>query len=304
MLDPDAPLPAGAPAAQAAVLDAALDLLDMRHAKALIYETDPALARARQALLTRRAAVPVQSAALDIAPPELSRPEVGHGSLRLGLGGGLLERRGEARTGLASLDFRLCLNDLLDPPDGYPAEAQIEFLPTRLRYDGAREQVELDQSLFVRIVSLAPWTRFDQRTSWHFKLGAEAVRDSGCPSCVAFVAAGGAGLAGAGFGGALHAALFADGSVEAAPDLRGIGGSGLRLGVGPTGLLRLRAGSRAGLLLGGNWTWLPGTPTGETWTLSAAGRLHLGRAASLALEYRRRPSEQALGLVLYLFASP
>jgi hypothetical protein len=303
MLDPAAPLPPGTPAAQAAVLDTALDLMDTRHARALIIESDPALSRARQALLTRRSAVPVQSAELSIAPPELRRPEIGHGSLRLGLGGGLLEPRGEARTGFANLDFRLCLHDLLDPPDGYPPEAQIEFLPTRLRYDQPH-RVVLDESLFVRIVSLAPWTRFDQRSSWHLKLGAEMVRDSGCASCVAFVAAGGAGLAGAGLAGALHAALFADASIEAAPDLRGIGGSGWRFGVGPTALLRLRAGSAAALLATGNWTWLPGTPTGETWTVTGAGRWHLSRDLSLALEYRRRPSDQALGLTLYLFDSP
>jgi hypothetical protein len=121
---------------------------------------------------------------------------------------------------------------------------------------------------------------------------------------VAFVAAGGAGLAGAGLGGALHAALFADGTVEAAPDLQGIGGSGWRLGIGPSALLRLRAGARAALLASGSWTWLPGTPTRDTWTVAGAGRVHLGREASLALEYRWRPSEQALGLTLYLFNSP
>ena len=153
-------------------------------------------------------------------------------------------------------------------------------------------------------MSLAPWTRFDQRISWHVKLGAEAVRDAGCAACVAFNASGGAGLAGAGLGGALHAALFGDAVIEGAPDLRGIGGSGWRAGVGPSALLRLRAGSRAALLASGGWTWLPGTPTHETWTMSGAGRLHLGRDASLALEYRRRPSEQTLGLTLYLFRSP
>jgi len=304
VLDPSAPLPPGPPAAQAAVLDAALDLMDTRHARALIYETDAPLARARQALLTRRAAIPVQSAALVIPPPGQRRPEVGHGSLRVGLGGGLLEPRGEARTGFANLDLRLCLHDLLDPPDGYPPEAHIEFFPTRLRYEGADHRVTLDQALFARIISMAPWTRFDKRMSWNVKLGAEAIHDSGCSSCVAFVAAGGAGLAGAGFGGVLHAALFADGSVEAAPDLQGIGGSGWRLGIGPSALLRLRAGSRAALLASGSWTWLPGTETHDTWTIAGSGRVHLGREVSLALEYRRRPSEQALGLTLYLFNSP
>ena len=303
-VDPAAPLPPGNPAAGAAVLDAALDLLDVRHAKALIFGTDPAQARVRQALLARRSAIPVQSPEQVIDPPEERRPDRGHGSLRLGLGGGLLAPRGASTSGFANLDLRLCLHDLLDRPDGYPAEAQIEFLPTRLRYDGARAAVELDESLFVRIISLAPWSRFDKRSSWQLKVGAEAIRDGGCRSCVALVAAGGPGFAGAGLGGALHAALFADASVEAAPDLRGMGGSGWRLGLGPSALLRLRAGSRSALLVSGGWRWLPGTPTHQTWSISGAGRVHLGRDVSLALEYRRRPSEQALGLTLYLFNSP
>jgi hypothetical protein len=133
------------------------------------------------------------------------------------------------------------------------------------------------------------------------KVGVETVRDPGCASCVAFVASGGPGLAAAGFGGALHAALFADGSVEAAPDLRGIGGSGWRLGLGPSALLRLSAGSRGALLASGDWRWLPGTPTHQTWAVSGAARVHLGQRTSLAIEYRRRPSEQSLGLTLYLF---
>lgn len=302
--DPGSPLPSGQPASHVPVLDTALDLMDVRFAKELLFNTSPELARIRQVLLERRSAIRIQSPELLITPPEGDRPDRGHGSLRLGLGGGALEPRGAARTGFATIDFRLCLHDLLDPPDGYPTEAQIEFLPTRLRYDADRREVALDESHFVRIVSLAPWTRFDQRTSWHLKLGAETVRDSGCPSCVAFVVAGGAGFAGAAFGGALHAALFADVTVEGAPDLHGIGGSGWRAGVGPSALLRLRAGSRGALLAQGGWSWLPGAPTRETWTMSGAGRWHVARDVSLALEYRRRPSEQALGLTLYLFDSP
>jgi Domain of unknown function (DUF4105) len=303
-VDPGAPLPPGDNVAKARVLDATLDLMDVRHAKELLFDTSPELARRRQVLLQRRSTVRVQSPELLIRPPDESRPDRGHGSLRFGLGGGLVEPRGEARSGLATFDFRLSLHDLLDPPDGYPPVAQIEFLPTRLRYDGDRREVALDESLFVRIVSLAPWNRFDKRTSWHLSLGSAMVRDSGCPSCVAFVAAGGAGFAGAAFGGALHAALFTDATIEGAPDLRGIGGSGWRVGVGPSALLRLRAGSAAALLVQGGWSWLPGTPTHQTWTVAGAGRYHFTRDVSLALEYRRRPSEQALGLTLYLFDSP
>ena len=109
--DPAAALPDSLPLQERAhVLDAALDLVDLRHARGLILGTDPAAMKLKQALLERRSAVPVQSEELPASPPSLRSPELGHGSMRAGLGGG-----GSSETGgFATVDLRLALHDLLD----------------------------------------------------------------------------------------------------------------------------------------------------------------------------------------------
>ncbi|HEY6098640.1 MAG TPA: DUF4105 domain-containing protein, partial [Anaeromyxobacter sp.] len=141
--DPSAPLPAGlAPRAQAAALDAALDHLDLRFMRDLVVGKAPEAARARQVLLERRSGLGVVSPPLEVTPPSERAPELGHGSFRVGAGGGASSRDGV----LAIVDFRLALHDLGDPPDGYPPLAQIEFLPTRLRALPREGRAEIDES--------------------------------------------------------------------------------------------------------------------------------------------------------------
>ncbi len=303
--DAAAPLPAEAsPAEQAEALDAAADLLDLRHGKGMLLGEKPWAVTTRQALLTRRAGLRVVSPELVLPPPDALRPERGHGSLRLGLGGGFTDPTGTGRAagGFATLDLRLCLHDLLDPPDGYPAHSQIEFLPTRLRWDAAASRLELDELSVVRIVSLSPLNRFDLRPSWRFRFGAEVLRDGGCDRCTAGVLAGGGGVtAGLLPGGALDAALFADAALETSGGLGGWGGGAVRAGVGPGALLRARLGDRAALLAQGHWRWLPEAEPRETWGVDLSARLHLTRNLSLALEGRRRPEEAAVGLTLYAY---
>ncbi len=295
---PAAPLPAGdGPAERAAVLDAAADLVDLRHGHDIALERDPAASEARQALLGRRAEIPVQSPELDLSLPEAKRPELGHGALRLGLGGGASTQDG----GFAALDFRLCLHDLADPPDGYPDGAAIEFLPARLRWASRPGRLELDDGSLVRIVSLSPVTAFDQRASWHLRVGATTVRDGGCDRCLAGAVGGGAGLDLGLAGGALDAAAFGDAELLASPRLSGAGGSGWRPGVGPSGLVRLRLGEEAALLAGGEWRWLPDARPGSTWGVDGTLRLHVLRRVSIGLEARARPEERSASLVVFLF---
>jgi hypothetical protein len=280
------------------VLDAAVDLLDLRHARGLLEGKDAAAARDRQALLERRAALEVPSAPLDLPVPELRRPERGHASSRIGLGGGA-DRDGG---GTVLLDARLALHDLGDPSDGYPPLAQIEFLPVRLRWTPRERRLDLDDASLVRVLSLNPVTRFDARPSWRMRLGATTVRDGGCDRCLAFAAELGGGFAAASVLGALD--LLATGDVEllASPRLDGAGGSGWRPGLGPSALARLRLGPRATLLGDAKLRWLPGADPRTTWSAGGALRLHLARDLSLSLEGRGTPtSADAAALVLGYF---
>jgi hypothetical protein len=208
----------------------------------------------------------------------------------MGAGGGASSKDG----GLAVLELRLALHDLGDPPAGYPPLAQIEFLPTRLRLAPREGKLELDESWFFRVVSLSDLSRFDLRPSWRVRVGAATVRDAGCSACVAGEAELGTGFTKAAILGVADLYGGVDAAVQGSPPLSGIAGSAFRAGIGPGGLLRVRAGARAALLLDARWRWLPDASPDRTWDLRAALRLHLARELSLSLEARRTPAEDAL----------
>ncbi len=294
--DASAPFPLDlGPARQTAVLDAAVDLLDLRYFRDLTVDKAPAAARARQVLLERRSEIRVQSPPLEIAVPVERAPERGHGSFRAGAGGGVSTRDG----GLALIDLRIALHDLGDPPAGYPLLSQIEFAPTRLRLEPRAGRAEIDEAWALRIVSLNELSRYDLRPSWRLKAGAATVRDSACRSCLAGQGEVGAGFTLAEVFRAVDFYAGTDALVEWSPRLSGIGGSEVRAGIGPGGLARIRLGARAALLADARWRYLPGADPGRTWDLRGALRLHLGREVSLALEARRTPAEDVLSAALF-----
>ena len=291
--DPAAPLPeALGPEAQAAVLDAALDHLDLRFGRDLVVGKAPEAARATARRCSSAGArSAVVSPPLEVPPPRDRAPELGHGSLRARRGGGVLDA---ATAPLALLDLRLALHDLGDPPDGYPPLAQIEFLPTRLRLAPREGRVELDEAWLVRIVSLNDLSRFDLRPSWRVRLGAATVRDAGCAGC----------LAGAGRARrrasreALLGPLDLYAGADVARRVARRGSPGIADGARAArrrarGASRGSAlGRRAALLADARWRWLPGRDAAARPSTSAATlRLHLSRATSpLALEARRTPA--------------
>lgn len=163
------------------------------------------------ALLRARAAVPTP-----VNPPERAieapavRPDEGHESARLSTGFGMTGSNPFIEVGL-----RPAYHDLLDPPAGYPAGAEIEILGFRIRdYYGRLPQLE--QFTPVAIKSLSPRDTYFQPISWRLNFGVERFRDDGGDAgWLAGVLDGGAGgtwsLGGGGFVSALlGASLFAD----------------------------------------------------------------------------------------------
>jgi hypothetical protein len=296
--DPAAPLPAGPAGAHAAILDAAVDRLDLRFGRDLVVGRAPEAARARQVLLERRSVLGVASPPLEIAPPHREAPHVGHGSSRLAAGAGWSSADGA----LATLDLRLALHELGDPPEGYPALAQIEFLPARLRVAPRARRAELDEIWLVRILSLNDLSRFDLRPSWRVKVGAQTVRDGGCDRCLAAQGELGAGFTTAALLGILDLYGGLDAALEWSPRLSGTADAPLRAGIGPGAIVRVRGGTRGALLLDGRWRLFPGASPRETWDLRAALRVHLARELSLSLEGRRTPAgDDAVAAILAYF---
>jgi Domain of unknown function (DUF4105) len=295
--DPATPIPDALASERAGVLDAALDHLDLWHFKDLVLERDAVAAHRRQVLLERRASLGIPSAPLAIPTPELRAPERGHGSTRVGVGGGASEAQGP----LGTLELRLALHDLLDPPAGYPEVAHIEFLPVKVRVAGQGRLVRLDEAWALKIVSLNDLSRFDLRPSWRFQIGAETIHDAGGDGKLAFAASAGVGGASMGLFDHLDLFLGTDLDVQAAPALRGLDGSGWRLGAGPSALLRLRPVPRVVFLGEAGWRYYPAATPGKGFFLLAEGRVHLSEALSLAVRGRREPRESSALAVLYAY---
>jgi hypothetical protein len=293
--EPDAPLPPElGPTEQAEVLDAALDHVDARYARGLLLGAADPLAR-KQRLLERRSEIRTVTPELRIETPVREMPQVGHGSGRAGIASGYSDRLGF----FEQLDFRLALHDLVDPPEGYPKHAQIEFLSTRLRHNVEAHSVWLDDFALFRVVSLSPLTAFDRQLSWKVEAGATTIRDESCRDCLAGTFEVGGGLAQAFFESpGLIYFLTADAEVAASPGFRG---SDVRLGVGPTGGVQLSLGRRFSSLATASWKYLALVDLDRSHEFGVTNRWHVTRAFSLSLEGRRYPTawEGALGILYY-----
>ncbi|MFL5311435.1 MAG: DUF4105 domain-containing protein, partial [Myxococcales bacterium] len=278
------------------VIDAALDLVDVRHGRDIVTGADQAADVLRQGLLERRSAIGVASPPLAISPPRAGGSERGHGSMRFGLGAAASREAGS----VLLAEGRLALHDLADPAAGFSPRTQIEFFKARLSLADRRRALRLEEASLVEVTSLNNIDRFERRISWKLRVGATRVVDGGCDGCVAgiFAVGGGPGFVSA--AGLVSAAFTADAELLAAPGLQGLSGSGMRPGVGPGVLLRLLGGERAALVATGSWRWLPLASPSTSYELGAEARLHLG-AVSLAARWRNAPRARELGLLLLLY---
>jgi hypothetical protein len=234
------------------ILDAAQDLVDLRHARELLHpDPEGAAEKLKQRLLERRAEVLVASQETPGRTPWQTMPLLGHASRRLSLGAGADDDGGR----WLEVGARLAMHDLADPPRGYPELAELEFLPFRARWDMAREAFRIEQLDLVHVRSLSGQTRFDRKISYDVRLGSER-RDEGC-DCLAFHLQVGGGAALAWLDDALAVFVMVQSHVWIAGPLDGIRGSPFGAGFGPSAGLRARLGRGAVLLATGEWLWLP-----------------------------------------------
>jgi len=234
---PSHKLPEHWPAAKSIrVLDVAVDLVDMRSMKTLLAKTDPHAAQVRQQLLERRAVFSQPSPAPNTSFPKMQMPHLGHDSRRFDIGAGY-SRRGAA---FLNLGARLALHDLADPTTGYPELSQIEFLPTRLRYQVSEQRLQVEDLQLVRVISLHDISVFDPQLSWKFSVGVTTLSDRTCANCFAGQLIGGGGVAKSLFDQHLTLFLTFDLAFYTGPRLQGWGDAPLRLGLGPAAGLRYK----------------------------------------------------------------
>ncbi|MBF5041590.1 DUF4105 domain-containing protein [Aggregicoccus sp. 17bor-14] len=308
--EPTRPLPADlTPERQVAVLDAALDYVDLREAKVLVHGTSLEASQTKQHLLERRSQVLRPSPPLVIPPPYERQPQRGNPNQRLAVSAGTSSRDGA----FALYRFRFALRDLADPHEGYPELAQIEFVNLQLRGGLTSPRFALDELTLVRILSLTALDRFDRAPSWTARVGLDRIRDGGCPGgpkkdCYAAGGEVGGGLAVTSFGGALTLFGLSEASLHAGPHLPGLFGTGLRPALGPHVGARLRLGTRATVVAGGRYQFFFEQPPGQKngvrqgWSADATARLHLTPALGLELAAQRHADgerEGTLGALVY-----
>ncbi len=299
-LEPSAPLPAELSLAQkVATLDTAVFVLDARFARQLELTGDAKLVAARALLVERRGelspSIPLPPAAP--APTEKG-PDRGPGVMRVTIGSGGTTQYG---SGFETLGYRLALHDLADPPDGEPELSQLQFLDTRLRYDLGRQLLTLDRLTFADVVALNPITRYEKAFSWRMEAFGMRLHDRGCLDCFAH----GLDLA---LGGTIatpdeHVAFFvmADTYVAFSGALDGIGGSFVRIGVGPYAGLRAHIPGGLMAVVTGGLSYLPGENLRATYDVRASVRRPLAKNVALGFEGAAQPAAREAQLDSYFF---
>lgn len=297
---PEVTLPASfSPEEAAQVVDAAIDYVEMVHAKDILADdrSSPG-ATLKQKLLERRAEMDADTPDLVVTPSPDEMPHKGHGSSRLGLGAGLADpaRGGRPAMSFFQLDYRLALHDLSDAPAGYPEFSQLEFLPMRIRFSPEQQRVRVEDLSLLRIISLNPVDRFNMRPSYKVRVGAVTFRDERCAECTLGALELGGGLAVATsnraltFWTTLDAGFYAVRFGGDSPDR-------VRFQVGPSAGVRVRLLPRLLSVTSGSWSVLPFHSSPRFgWEANTVLRWHATGSWAATLEGRLQPQSTQLML--------
>jgi hypothetical protein len=280
-LAPDAPeLAALPPAPRAELLTLAYDLL--RHRSVARRHPEDEERERLAALLRARARVGVPPPpATPLRHVDRSPPDVGHGTARVELAGGIQDR-----DGFIELRLQPAFHEAIDSPRGFAEGGEIRFLDTRLRYYPERERVHLQELRLLDVTTASPWRRPFRPLGWHTELGARTRmlsrdRGRGLEPRSVFRLQGGLGAAAAPARG-LHLYGFGELVLEAAPALEGNAAAGPLLRAGASwstrqGRYTIHAQGVAGALLGRDPSeWLRGeleqrVGLGGDWSLTLTG---------------------------------
>lgn len=251
--DPAAQIRTDSPQRMAAVIDAALDLFDMRHFQDIVFDERSELTVHRNELLRARAGLRIRTLEEQVEAPPNARPELSHGSRRVGIAAG-----SDSNLGMfASFGARLAMHDLTDPPTGQPELGQLEFFPISLRLFPESGRVLLERADLVVAGSFLPLQPFSSPTSWRFKLGAVGGNAAGCYDCTAFRAGFDGGIAVGTSRHALTAWLMGASDLLAGPAFAWGGGAPVAVGLGGTSGLRVEVGQRFTFLTQARLLWRP-----------------------------------------------
>lgn len=162
----------------ALISDAILDYWDFKYTHDLL---DPAsnANRRKAELLRNRASLPV-TPPLEFKMEDLERPDVSHESARVAINAGNESRRGS----FLGLDLRFALHDPLDPPSGYPRNAEIDFFHFKGKFFERSREAQISEIKFFEVKLLSPMDKITKTYSWRAVLGADR-SFLGCSDCLA-----------------------------------------------------------------------------------------------------------------------
>jgi hypothetical protein len=163
------------PERQAFVLETASDYLLMRGSGAPeegrpFREKNKTILAARSRLKVLPSDVPIE--------PYVKRPDLGHGTSRIGIGAGWRNDRA-----FEEINVRAAYHDLLDPEYGYTPDAQIEVMSFAVRHYHNGSQARLERFTPLDMISLAPMDSLFQAPSWKLGLGMNTIAHGGCQLC-------------------------------------------------------------------------------------------------------------------------
>ncbi|HET7766852.1 MAG TPA: DUF4105 domain-containing protein [Burkholderiales bacterium] len=275
---------------QARVLEVSHDYLSYLQASGKVTaETSSDTARG---LLLQRSHISASADDPPVPVPEV-RPDQGHGTSRLTLGGG-------RRDGLNFLELRArpVYQDLMDPDAGYVRGAQIEFFDFALRDYSGGVGARVEELTPVRIVSVAPRSEFFQPLSWEIDAGWSRRRLANGTEPLVFGVHGGPGLAWSvpdTLRSSTMVYAFLEGTAQADTRLE----DNYALGAGPAvgALIDLTGRWRAEPYVRAQWFFAGDTDT--AWNAGLRQRYTLDREWALRLDIsRERQEKQSWNTVL------
>jgi hypothetical protein len=188
LVPPDSPALGALPeSSQARVLEVSHDYLDyLRASGKPPPDAPPELGRS---LLLERSRIATSANDPPVPVPAV-RPDEGHGTSRLTIGGG---RRDGAN--FVELRVRPVYHELMDPEPGYVRGAQIEFFDLAVRDYSNGIGARVEDFTPLRIVSISPRDAFFQPLSWKIDTGWSRRRLADGSEPLVFNVHGGPGLA-------------------------------------------------------------------------------------------------------------
>ena len=141
---------------QALLIDAAIDLYDLRH---------PNLTnKIKEDLLQQRSQLNFISPHINLKAQQKDHPENSHGSSRIGI---VYQEKFKNKSSI--LEYRFALHDLQDPQAGLPENSVLEFF--NFRFNMLPSQLKLQSAHLFKVFNLNPITFFESKASWGAELG-------------------------------------------------------------------------------------------------------------------------------------